>query len=552
MDFTIAEDLATYSAEDLAAKITEGRAALDALLALDDPSDGDVAQAEQVAEALASLSAETTRRVTASADRASRMAALREMAADKPADKPVEEPEVEETEDDDDAGEDAPEHSPEGVPVETVPESTPTKTSTRATLARRVARPVTPVAEKRSSVTIIASADVPGFGAGTVMADLDRLTEGVLNRMQGFPPPPDHPIENAPLQRYPVARIKQEFSKDSITDGGNDQFVVDHAADEKRLPGNSLVASGGWCAPSETLYDLCGGESTEGLLSIAEIQVNRGGIRYTQGPKFSDIYTAVGFCQTEAEAIAGTPKPCYEVECPPFVEVRLEACGICIKAPLLTNAGYPELVSRVISGALVAHQFKMSNKVLGKIIADATPVVVGDVGGTAGNLLDTVEYLIENARFAYRLPRSATIEVILPHWAPAAIRADLALRNGVDLLSVTDAQISAYFSVRGANPQYVFGLSDLPAVPAGGWPAVAQILVYPAGTYVKGTTDVISLDAVYDAASLAQNMYTALFVEEGVLVAKRCYGAFKADVATCQAGISGAATNADCFSGTAA
>ena len=119
------------------------------------------------------------------------------------------------------------------------------------------------------------------------------------------------------------------------------------AAKESRLPGGSLLASGGWCAPSETIYTLCSTESLDGLIDLPEINVQRGGIRFTKGPDFSDIYTDAGFCQTEAQAIAGTTKPCVEIECPAFEEVRLDACGICVKAPILTNAGYPELVQRV-------------------------------------------------------------------------------------------------------------------------------------------------------------------------------------------------------------
>ena len=47
--------------------------------------------------------------------------------------------------------------------------------------------------------------------------------------------------------------------------------------------------------------------------------------------------------------------------------------------------------------------------------------------------------------------------------------------------------------------------------------------MYPAGTWVKGTADVINLNAVYDAAELATNIYTALFFEQGILTAQLCY-----------------------------
>jgi hypothetical protein len=55
------------------------------------------------------------------------------------------------------------------------------------------------------------------------------------------------------------------------------------------------------------------------------------------------------------------------------------------------------------------------------------------------------------------------------------------------------------------------------------YPATFQVLMYPAGTFVKGTSDVINLNAVYDAASLSTNVYTGLFMEQGLLVAQMRY-----------------------------
>jgi hypothetical protein len=82
----------------------------------------------------------------------------------------------------------------------------------------------------------------------------------------------------------------------------------------------------------------------DGILSLPEVNVTRGGIKFTKGPQWADIYGNIGFTQTEAQAIAGTTKPCYEVTCPTFTDVRLDAVGLCIKAPILTNAAYPEVV----------------------------------------------------------------------------------------------------------------------------------------------------------------------------------------------------------------
>jgi hypothetical protein len=52
---------------------------------------------------------------------------------------------------------------------------------------------------------------------------------------------------------------------------------------------------------------------------------------------------------------------------------------------------------------------------------------------------------------------------------------------------------------------------------------------------------------VYDSTNLASNTYTALFSEEGYLVANRCYGAAAVTIPVCDSGRSGAADLVACF-----
>ena len=75
-------------------------------------------------------------------------------------------------------------------------------------------------------------------------------------------------------------------------------------------------------------------------------------------------------------------------------------------------------------------------------------------------------------------------------------------------------------------------------------------MVYPAGTFIRGSAPVISLDAVYDAASLTVNEYTGLFFEEGILLATRCYTPSLVTLSTCASGRTGAADNVACLTNT--
>jgi hypothetical protein len=343
-------------------------------------------------------------------------------------------------------------------------------------------------------------------------------------------------------QQLGIATIRKPFDPKLVLDS-NDPSHVDevlrYAMSEARLPGGSLVAAGGWCAPSEIIYDLFEMESRDGLVSVPEINIARGGIRWTVGPLFSDIYSSTGFTVSEADDIAGkyvagpypTPattgsKPVYQVDCPDFEEKRLNLSGLIISAGLLQQRGYPEVIARTTRGALVAHDHKMSVNVITALVAGSTAVTMtaAQVGATAP-LLDSIEKQVEHYRYSLRLSRNTTLEAILPYWVHGVVRSDLSRRLGTDLspLSVTDAMIDDWFTQRGIRPQFVYDWQPLDTTSAANfktWPATVSFLLYVAGTWVKGGSDVITLDTIYDSVLLGNNDYTALFSEEGWLVAK--------------------------------
>src|SRR5690606_1060125 len=71
---------------------------------------------------------------------------------------------------------------------------------------------------------------------------------------------------------------------------------------EERLTASTnaatLVAAGGWCAPSEPLYDLFTVASRDGLLDLPTIGVSRGGVLY---PEYMGIDVTDGALWTWCE-----------------------------------------------------------------------------------------------------------------------------------------------------------------------------------------------------------------------------------------------------------
>lgn len=543
MKFNIPEDIKTLDAAALSALLEAARAEAAEIngIADDDFTDENLSDLEALAAFIAEGDARVAEVEAESTDRAERIAAARAAVTAAPEEEAA-----------------APEAEAEAeAEKEKEPVVASGKPAPRTPVAQRTAQVApkpTEDVEAKPLATIKAAADLRSFSTGSTMADLNDVVQGAMERFAAMP---NTKIGNS-RTRYGVASIQKGrtdgFSVDN-KDFRTFQDLIQAASKESRLAGGSLTAAGGWCSPSETLYDLCTIESTDGLWDLPEVQANRGGINFTKGPSFQDIYDLGGFLQTEAQAEAGTEKDCWDVECPPFQDVRMDAIGLCIRAGILTNTTYPELIRRYLEGALIAQQHRVTADLIRRAVEITGPAVnIPDVFPNAVSLLSALELVAEGERQRWRLPFSATLEIVLPRWVRAALRADLANRTGVELTNVTDQMIDAHFAARGLRVQFIYNYQPLTirtgagtegdpyvSVPATDYPDTIQTLMYPAGTFVKLSTDVINLDAVYDSTGLSTNTYTALFAEEGIALANTCFEARNIAIPFAVSGLTGAA-----------
>ena len=130
------------------------------------------------------------------------------------------------------------------------------------------------------------------------------------------------------------------------------------------------------------------------------------------------------------------------------MDVRLEACGLCIKVPILTNAAYPELVQRYTSGSMIAHQHKMNAKVLGAIEAGSVAKTATGLGAVSTDTFEALTLYAASVREKYRLGLNSSLEVVLPFYVQDILRADISRRNGIEVGPITDAIIAAEFAAR--------------------------------------------------------------------------------------------------------
>jgi len=399
-------------------------------------------------------------------------------------------------------------------------------------------------------------------------------------------------VKGAPGTTQTIAQFRTEGRKHVVDtlDGQATMAVLREARRESQFSGDggnlakawqkqvdkmgSLTAAAGWCAPSQNDYSLCTTwDAGVGMLDLPTVTVTRGGINYTDDPTFQSIYAnavAAGGGSnflTEAQVIADTAKTCSEMPCPTFENRRLDVMALCIRVSFLQAAGYPEVVDAWDDGLREAHQQEMNRIIIADIIARAgTATVLAPLDGANGDsftsaLLAGLEVAATDTRYLYHLNPTSTVEVMLPMWVPAQIRADLSRRTGDTggLLSVSDSYIASLFTQRNLRVHWVRGWQDGlitggaldPAFPGGditapysltALPNDLSFVTWPAGSVAVARQDVVTLTNVYDAASLAQNEFTSLFAEEGFAPIYPCPGQRLYTMADlCVGGITGAA-----------
>lgn len=474
-----------------------------------------------------------------------------------------------------------PEPEPAPAPEPTAPEPTtpPATAASRRPIprvrdvARNTRTPQLPQQARSRFGTMRAASDGPGFAAGTEFPNFDAAVRALTRQVDRYPShttaraktsrklrpvtvydaeQPGRSFQLRSYTRNSVVEIRREFPDDLRIkeDGaeGHAYKVAMHAADQKRLPGGSLIksaeeavkggrsltAAAGWCAPSETIYDLVETETEDGMLDAPELESPRGGwnIPINGGPDFASIYGVLGnggdTHLSEEDVINDTPKISVEIPCPDFEEIRLGVDYYSLTGGMLQRRGYPEAVGRFSRAAVVALQHKINYGFIADIVAGSTDVGMVPID-TAGDdavsaLMSAIDLAIMDAQYRNRGGFTSTMEVPLPRWVMVQMRAAMARRHGTATVNIPDSEILSWFTTRNAVPRFVVDWQDafsgLPTGPGGAtpllrMPTTVQFLVYPAGTWVKAVQDVVDLDTIYDSTLLTTNQFIAVFAETG-------------------------------------
>jgi len=375
----------------------------------------------------------------------------------------------------------------------------------RTAPAARGSGPVRPSASP--TLTVTAAADLPGYAVGTRINNVRELSRAVSARFGSFPIG-----SNNVEMRGGIAVIKRNFPDELVASGqkGNDEDMLDYAADERRLPGGSLAnsvllrtaaaqnrGSGNqqleslvaalspnavlpgainsvWCAPYEIDTTLCDElETATGYIDVPTVGVRPPGVIYTKG---LDWWRLFDFSALAESCDPCFVKPCISMPCPEWEQADVCIEPFCIESCILKERAFQSWYDQFVRRALLAFRRWQNVQVIEKILAliaaqtgtnavdfSVAPPATPTPFGTAHTAFDALSLVATWYRDLYRMNPNSTLEVVAPMWMRNVIRDDMAKRWGCGCNDITDAQIDSWFANRGLRVQFIYDWQTLVA-----------------------------------------------------------------------------------------
>ena len=372
---------------------------------------------------------------------------------------------------------------------------------------------------------LVAAANAPGVTAGSPITDYDQLAQAFLQAIdltKGY--------RSGPPVKVPVVRARAEYDEAFVLDSNRAanmekinrvQRSIQAAGSIRAAAADeSLVASGGICAPQNVRYDMptVGSDARpvrDGFMT--RFQADRGGIATLPMPLLGDVSGAIGVWTEANDQNPSNPttKPCLTVTCPDEDETVVEAITRCLEFGNFRARYFPEQIEAWMRLAAVEHARFAEQRLLAAISTGSTAVTTGQVLGTSRDILTSLDRAMAVWRYRHRVEDSFALEWGAPRWLRDQIRVDIVRQLPVgtveETLAVADATIDRFFAVRNIDPVWLMDgesgqrFSNQVAGTLQGWPSTVKTYLAPAGSWLFLDGGTLDLGIVRDSTLNATN-----------------------------------------------
>jgi hypothetical protein len=417
------------------------------------------------------------------------------------------------------AAESTPEAEAEEVEAEPVTASNNPHGRARMRLRRPPAPSLdrTPVAEE-AGFQLRASAGIEGVRAGAV---LDRrslalaLQEASRQTTVLQPGVQQNVVVASATYEFPEERVLDD--RDAESNGEKFRALLDKSPEEMQ----SLIASGGFCAPFTPMYDsvvyaVADRPVRDGLPSF---QPRRGGITYPPALSLADARDAITIWDNDTDTTPGTAtKACLVIDCDAFLSAEIEAIVACVQHGNFAQMTWPERISELADLVAAAHAEAGEVELLDGLKAGSTQVTDAGVYGAVSSLLSAVLQGAAGIRNRERMNPDTQMRAILPAWTADLLVMDL-VNSQFNRFERNKAGVRALLGTFGINVSWYMdsetGGGQMFASQGAGalqqFPDTVKWFLFPEGTWIFLDRGRLDLGIVRDSTLNATNDFQVFY-----------------------------------------
>lgn len=382
----------------------------------------------------------------------------------------------------------------------------------------------TPVA---ASNVVTAAADVNDVSAGAEFRDRGQFIQAYSDKINALRDARGDG-EHVRVARVTAAAVPDERMLELGDFGANSEKIANalgRSMDERK----ALIASGGYCAPLESRYDVFGVGTTDRPVrnALPGFRAQRGGIRWITPPSLAGVTGSAGIWTAATDASpGGATKNKLIVACGAEQTVAISAVTLEMQFGNFMARAYPEMVARNVDLGMIAQARLAEQTLLSGMSTLSTAVTQASVMGVSRDFLSTIGRAASAYRTRHRMDADAPLRVVAPAWVRDAIRDDIAWSVSPttdDVLGESDAQINAYLTARNVTVAWHLDDSTYTTAQTAGtlnaYPTTFVWYMFAEGTFLFLDGGTLDIGIVRDSTLVGTNDYIQ-FTENFEAIAK--------------------------------
>ena len=380
----------------------------------------------------------------------------------------------------------------------------------------------TPTGEVETNQPVLTAASgVEGVRSG-VHLDSYTLAKAMIDYVSRRSPPSKHP--HGVEEKLLVASAQYNFPEDrKLIDGDHANNVRKIRSIGSPFLGNegtrALVASGGLCAPLTPLYDIPDLAVNDRPVrdALPSFQAERGGVSVPSVSYIGDITTAITVIEESGDAAGGTfaTKSCQDLTCPTWTDVAIGIISHCREYGNLNARAWPEGIAHENALTMAAHARTAEARLLDRIKSLSINVTGGAATLSAwSHFLYAVTRTRASMRYVLRLDRNFRLRMLAPEWLPELLVQDQVSAQFDRFMALEEA--TAHLRAVGVEPTWykdtpstgtTQGFAAETASAIDDFPDIAQVALFPEGTFLHIDGGVLELGIVRDSTLNSTNDY---------------------------------------------